>query len=290
MKYSFFEESEFLSSPFPLIETHCHLDYLKRFSLEQTLALSKKLGVEKIMTISVSVSNIEEVLNLKLKSESIFPTLGIHPNHSEEWNENLLKRLHSLLENHKEQKTVVALGEMGLDFYRLEQEENPEEAKRKQCECFLSQLELACEFNLPIVVHSRQAEKETVACLEKYKNKLQGGVVHSFTSSLEMAKKCVDLGLKIGVNGIISFKNASELQQTIQSLSLENIILETDAPYLSPSPFRGEENGPYFLPAVAKALYQLLKKKENFSTLSEEKFLEQIYFNSLEAFPLLKQN
>ncbi|WP_127716632.1 TatD family hydrolase [Halobacteriovorax sp. HLS] len=232
---------------FPIIETHCHLDYLKDKELQETLDVSFKHGIEKIITISVSPNNLDTVIDLSTKHENIYCTQGIHPHEARLWNQQVRQQI---LENLSFEK-VVAVGEIGLDYYY---NKSPREI---QIEAFKEQLEIAIEKDLPVVIHTRDADEDTIEILSDMAPRLKKkGVIHSFTSSIELARVALDLGFHLGFNGIITFKTAQNVRDVLEICPIERVLLETDAPFLTPVPYRGKENAPYYLPFIAEFVAQ----------------------------------
>ena len=179
-----------------------------------------------------------------------------------------------IIRNNLNDSKIVAVGEIGLDFHY---NKSP---KEKQIEAFEDQLKIACEYDYPVVIHSRDAEQETIKILEKFAPQLKKkGVIHSFTSSLELAEKALELGFYLGFNGIITFKNADNVREALKITPVEKLLLETDSPFLTPIPYRGKENAPYYLPFIAEYMSEFLN-------IDCEVLLKQIYQNSTKLFNL----
>lgn len=249
---------------FPIIETHCHLDYLKESELSELLKKSLAHNIEKIMTISVSPSNLQTVLDLANNHDSIFCSQGIHPHEAKSWSDEAEKTIRTNLSNEK----VKAVGEIGLDFYYTKSEVHT------QIEVFKKQLEIAIEFDKPVIIHTRDADDETISILKEYSPRMKKkGVIHSFTSTKELALCALDLGFHLGFNGIITFKNAENVRDVLRICPLNRILLETDAPFLTPVPYRGKENAPFYLPFIAE---EVAKIKE----IEIEEVLKTCYQNS----------
>ncbi|MBQ2946984.1 MAG: TatD family hydrolase [Bacilli bacterium] len=210
-----------------LIDTHCHLSYEDYDNLDE---LIKNMNGIMIASGCNDKTN-KEVLELVEKFDNVYGALGIHPEEIDNINEDSFRFIEENINNPK----IVAIGEIGLDYYWVN------DNKEKQKEIFKRQLELATKYNKPIVVHSREAIQDTYDILKEYKLK---GSLHCFSSSLEMAKEFIKLGYKIGVGGTLTFKNSKKLQEIVKEIDINNILLETDSPYLSPEPFRGKKNNP----------------------------------------------
>lgn len=253
---------------YPIIETHCHLDYLKDRPLEEILQESQRVGVEKIITISVAKENLDTAFSLTEKSPIIYCTQGIHPHEAKEWSSEVKEKVRTNAQKEK----VLAIGEIGLDFYY---NNSPRDA---QIKAFEEQFQMAIDLKKPIVVHSRDAEDETIEILNKFAPKhSQKGVIHSFTSKIELAQKALDHGFYLGFNGIITFKSADEVREAVEICPLERILLETDAPFLTPVPFRGRENAPFYLPFIAEKVAEI-------KGVTVEEVLKVTYQNSLDLF------
>lgn len=256
----------FQKEGYPLFETHCHLDYLKTDPLKEILENCKKSHVEKIITISVDKDNLDSVLNLSLGHESVYCSQGVHPHEAKDFDQNIKEKI---ITNAKKSEKVVAIGEIGLDFYY---NHSP---RKTQVQVFEEQLQIALDLDLPVIIHTRDAEVQTREVLENFP-KIKG-VAHSFTSSLDLASYLIDRGLHLGFNGIISFKNAQNVRDVLKITPLEAILLETDSPFLTPVPHRGRENSPYLLPFVALSMINILNVPASL-------LLPQIYKNSVDLF------
>lgn len=230
------------------IETHCHLDYLKELPLEEILQKIKDAGIEKVVTIGVDPENLDPVKALAEGHPQIFYTQGIHPHDSKLMTDEVFEKIRSRVDEPK----MVAVGEIGLDYHY---NNSPPEAQRA---AFERQLQLAVDSDLPVVIHTRDAEEDTIAILKNFSRILKRkGVVHSFTSSLELAKFVLSEDFYIGINGIVTFKKAENVQEVARITPAEKILFETDSPFLTPVPHRGKENAPYYLPFVAAKIAEL---------------------------------
>lgn len=257
-----------------IIETHCHLDYLKALECEKTVEMAHSVGVEKMITISVSSDNLDKIPELTKKFEEVYCTQGLHPHNAIEWNEDVKSRMINNIENDLKgpKRKIVAVGEIGLDYYY---NKSPKEI---QIKAFEEQIEVAAKYDLPIVIHSRDADDDMIAVLKNSSHLLKKkGVVHSFTSGEALAKEAIALGYYLGFNGIITFKNAQNVRDIVAITPLDRILLETDSPFLTPIPYRGVENAPYYLPFVAAYLSDFLK-------IEIESMLKQIKQNSIDLF------
>ena len=255
MWYNFFGD-------FMLIDTHCHLSYDNYDNLDEVIKTMNGI----IITSGCDDKSNKEVLELVNKYDNVYGTLGIHPQEIDKITKESFKFLEDNLKNPK----VVAIGEIGLDYYWVNDNKN------KQKEIFEYQLDLAIKYNKPIVVHSREAIQDTYDILKKYNLK---GSIHCFSSSLEMAKEFIKLGYKIGVGGTLTFKNSKKLQEIIKKIDLKDILLETDSPYLSPEPFRGKRNKPSNVYFVAQKIAEL-------KNVDVEEVLEKTNDNAIKEFDL----
>ena len=252
----------------PIIETHCHLDYLKQESLEQLLERCESVGIERIITIAVSPDNLQTVRDLCHQHDMIYGTQGIHPHDAEKYTRDTEDEIRECVV----QDRILAVGEIGLDYYY---EHAP---KKVQQQAFEKQLQIAVDTDKPVVIHSREADEDTQAILSNFSSSLKRrGVIHSFTAGIELANYCLNEGFCLGFNGICTFNKAENVRQVMSQTPLEQILLETDAPYLTPTPYRGEENAPYYLPFIAEKVAEV-------KGLSVDVVLEQAYKNSIKTF------
>ncbi len=252
----------------PLFETHCHLDYLEQDALNTTLDRARAVGIDRIVTIAVSPTNLQTVLDLARANSGIWCTQGVHPHEAEHYRDDTgetIRQRAALPE-------VVAVGEIGLDYYY----DHADRAVQRQV--FEAQLAIADEQDLPIVVHTRDADEDTRAILANFSGRLRRkGVIHSFTSGVPLAEFCLSEGFCLGFNGIVTFKNADNVREVVATTPLEQLVIETDSPYLTPVPYRGTTNAPYYLPFVARYL-------ADFLGLEVESFLAAVYANSERLF------
>lgn len=251
-----------------LIETHCHLDYLKERPLEDLLQAAKDAQVEKIITIGVDPENLDRAREIALTYPQVYYTQGLHPHDSKEASEADYEKIAQRAGETK----MVAVGEIGLDYHY---DNSPRDVQRR---AFERQLQIAVDADLPVVVHTRDADEDTRAILSNFSAKLKRkGVIHSFTSGKELAEWVLQEGFCLGFNGIITFKKAENVQEVVKLTPVDRILLETDAPFLTPVPHRGKENAPHFLPFVAAKVAELKQ-------LPLEELLKQARVNSLRCF------
>lgn len=252
----------------PIIETHCHLDYLDAEGLADTLTQSAAVGIERIITIAVSPSNLDRVLELTREAANIWGTQGIHPHEAETFNDQVEAAIRSRAADAR----ILAIGEIGLDYHY----DHADRAVQRTV--FERQLQLAAELDMPVVIHTREADEDTRDILRAFSPLLKRkGVLHSFTSGLGLAEYALAEGFTLGFNGIATFNSADNVREVIEATPVEQILLETDAPYLTPVPYRGRPNAPFYLPLVAEKVAQVKQ-------LDVETLLAQVYQNSMAQF------
>lgn len=252
----------------PIIETHCHLDYLESEALQAALESAKAVNIERIITIGVSPDNLEKVRQLAQEHEQVWGTQGIHPHDAKEYSPSVDTQIRTNAQHPK----MLAIGEIGLDYYY----EHSDRAVQRQV--FERQLQIAIDLNLPVVIHTREADEDTQAILQNFVGLMkQRGVIHSFTSSKALAEYCLTEDFCLGFNGISTFKPAENVREIIGLTPVEQILLETDAPYLTPVPYRGQKNEPKYLPFIAEQVARV-------KGLEVEALLPQVWGNSLRVF------
>lgn len=224
-----------------MIDTHAHI--LSEFydDIDELIEELKSKDIIKVINCADSIETSKEVLNIYNKYEGyLLPAVGIHP---ENIDNSDLKTIENIIKEHK----VFAIGEIGLDYHY--NDENKDEQK----EYFIKQLDLALKYDLPVIIHIREAMQECFDILKTRKNK---GIIHCFSGSVEMAREYIKLGYKLGIGGVLTFKN-SKLYEVIEKIDLKDIVLETDSPFLSPEPFRGKKNKPCNVLYVAKRIAEI---------------------------------
>ena len=237
-----------------MIDSHCHLDQTPILeNLKEIILRSKKEGIEKILTICTTLKSYQNILNIVETDEIIYGTFGIHPHETN--NDKIGKK--KIIEKISINNKIIGVGETGLDFYYNNSD------KDSQIESFENHIEAAIELNIPLIVHSRNAEIETYDILKnKYSDNLKI-LMHCFTGSTSFSKNLLKLNAYFSASGIITFKNSLELQETFKQIPLDNLLIETDSPFLSPVPMRGKKNEPSFIKYTLEKL-ALLKNIENF--------------------------
>ena len=228
------------------IDTHCHLDKLDS-TPEEAIIEAKQAGVQRMVTVSVDEPSLDFVSSMVQQFPEVYGSVGFHPHDAAELTEDLEQKIRKLA---LEEKKLIAIGETGLDYHYMYS------SAEVQQQVFSKQLQLAVELNLPVIMHSREAETDTLNILQEIPVPPLG-VAHSFTSSFEMAKTLIEMGWYIGINGIVTFKNAEDLREVVRWLPLDRLLLETDSPFLAPTPFRGKPNKPAHIPAIATFIAEL---------------------------------
>ena len=257
-----------------LVDTHCHLDSkYSHKSAAQLISEARLAGISKLITVATGADNLLAVREISEKNEGVFHTAGIHPHDSSGFLDNHLK----LIAEETRHPLCKAIGEIGLDYHY---DSSPRDVQK---EVFSKQLSVAVAAKKPVIVHSREAEEDTLAILKEYVSKLTKdqipGVLHCFTSSLQFGLKCLDLGFYISFAGIITFSNATELHECVKKFPLERLLIETDSPFLAPVPFRGKKCEPSMLPSTAKKIAELRQ-------VDLEKVAEQTTLNATQVFNL----
>jgi TatD DNase family protein len=233
-----------------MIDSHCHLDHEPLYkNITEVILRSKEIGITKLLTICTTLKSFEKIINIVKIDPIIFGTFGIHPHECQ--NEIASKNL--IIKNINNNKKIIGVGETGLDFFYNNSH------KKKQVASFISHIEAAIDLDLPIIVHSRNAESETFKILESYKKCNPKILMHCFTGSIKFAKNLLKLNAFFSASGIITFKNSLDLQNTFSFLPLEKLLIETDSPFLAPIPMRGKNNEPSYIKFTANKL-ALLKK------------------------------
>jgi TatD DNase family protein len=212
--------------------------------MPDVICRAKEGGIENIITIGIGIQECKSAMRIAENYPSVYAAIGIHPHNAKSLD---LKTLDFLEDNAKNNK-VVALGEMGLDFFRNHS------SHEDQIRAFRAQLDLAKSVKLPVIIHDRDAHDETMSILEEEKEGLKGGVIHCFSGDAEMALKCIDMGFYISIPGTVTFKNAKKQQSVVREIPIEKLLIETDCPFLAPVPYRGKRNEPLYVTHVAAAI------------------------------------
>ena len=239
-----------------LVDTHCHLNF-HAFDDDrlEVLSASKQAGIQWIVNPAVDLESSRAVISLAEKFPEIYAAVGVHPNDAKTWSNSTIDELRELAKHPK----VVAIGEIGLDYYR---DFSP---KVHQQEVLLQQLELAKELGLPVIIHNRQATDDIMDIINRWTHGLEdenllsdyAGVLHSYSGSIEFAHKAIECGFFIGISGPVTFKNALQFQYMVSQLPLDRLLVETDSPFLTPHPFRGRRNEPAYVRLITEKIAEL---------------------------------
>lgn len=233
-----------------IFETHAHYDD-DRFQedRESLIASMPERGIERIINVGASIASTKTTLALAEKYEFVYAAVGVHPSDIADLNEET----YGWLKEQTSWEKTVAVGEIGLDYYW----DKEPEVQERQRYWFRRQLELAGETGLPVIIHSRDAAADTLEVMKEAHSGDIPGVIHCYSYSKELAQEFVKMGYYIGVGGVVTFKNAKKLKETVEALPLERILLETDCPYMAPEPHRGERNDSSYIPFVVEKIAEL---------------------------------
>ena len=221
-----------------MIDSHCHLDHEPLYeNLSDVISSSKNVGITKLLTICTTFDSFENIKAIVKKDQMIYGTYGIHPH---ETTSNQVDK-QTIIKSVNENEKIIGVGETGLDFFYNHSDRD------RQISSFKAHIEASMELDKPIIIHSRDAEKETFEILNSYKNNNLKILMHCFTGSLEFSKKLLSLDAFFLLIGIITFKNSTELQNTFKTIPLKKLLIETDSPFLAPIPMRGKKNEPSFI-------------------------------------------
>ncbi|KAJ6644977.1 putative metal-dependent hydrolase YcfH [Pseudolycoriella hygida] len=245
-----------------LADSHCHLNMLDG-DLSEILERARSNGVKYIQTICTTMEELPTIIGVAEKYENIFASCGVHPNEVKE-----IVSYETIIAHSKHQK-IIGIGETGLDYYYQTTD------KDKQISSLLEHIKASAYRQLPIIIHTREAEEDTRDILtSEMKNSPFPALIHCFTASKVFAKKMLDLGMYISIAGIVTFKNAHDLQEIVRYIPLDRLLIETDSPYLTPVPMRGKKNEPAFVWYVAKKIAELKEKSfEEVATATTQNFL-----------------
>lgn len=231
-----------------IFDTHAHYDD-EAFDedREELLWKMKEQGVEFIVNVGANIASTKKTIELVQRYPFLYGAVGIHPSETEELKEEDML----WLKKASVQKDIVAIGEIGLDYYW------PEPDREIQKKWFIRQLALASEVKLPVIIHSRDAAEDTLEILKEWDKDKTGGVIHCFSYSKEIAREYLSMGYYFGIGGVLTFKNARKLVEAVEIIPMEKILLETDCPYLAPEPYRGKRNQSGYIDFVAEKLAKL---------------------------------
>ena len=253
-----------------MIDSHCHLDHEPLLTdLVNVIKRSKDVGIKKLLTISTSFESFDKIKEIVKKDAIIYGTIGIHPHES---NDNPITS-EIIVKHLRENDKIIGIGETGLDFFYNNSD------KEKQISNFKEHIEASIKTNVPLIVHSRNAEIETFDILNEYKKCKLKILMHCFTGSKLFAEKLLMLNAFFSASGIITFKNSVELQETFKFLPLNKILIETDSPFLAPVPNRGKKNEPSFIDFTAKKLADIKEISKLELVESTTNNFNNIFFN-----------
>ena len=230
-----------------LIDTHSHIDMIEQISLDEVLANAAANDVEKIILPCAYPKDIDKIIDITEKYVNVYAYLGVHPSEARDWNDSLSEKITNYVSSGKK---VVGIGEIGLDYYW------DKSFNDIQKEVFIKQIRLANELNLPINIHDREAHKDTFDIIQT-NNENSTVIMHCFSGSVEFARECINAGYYIALGGVVTFKNAIKMKEVAADIPIDRLLLETDAPYLTPVPYRGKENQPAFVRFVAEEIAKI---------------------------------
>ena len=234
-----------------IFDTHAHYDD-KAFDedREEMLASLPENGIGNVVNVCASINSLRRIIPLTEKYPYVWGAAGVHPDYAEEMTEETLEEIRKVLQHEK----ILAVGEIGLDYYWHKE---PENHKRQQ-EMFRAKMDIAREEKIPFMIHSRDAAEDTLTIVKEYMQKgMYGGIMHCYSYGLEHAREYVKMGLFLGIGGVVTFTNGRKLKEVVHEIPLDNLVLETDCPYLAPVPYRGKRNCSLYLPYVVQAIAEL---------------------------------
>lgn len=255
-----------------IVDSHCHLNYDELSAdMEGVLLRAKEAGVGILQTISTKVSEFDKILSIAKAHDNIYCSVGVHPHEVE--GEGIVS-VDKLIELSQDDK-VIGIGETGLDYYY---EHSNRELQKKS---FINHIAASRETGLPLIVHTRSADDDTIDILKSEMKKGQfPGLIHCFTATEKLARECIDMGMYISISGIITFKRADELRDTVSKLPLNRLLIETDAPYLAPDPMRGKPNEPSYIKYTAAKMAEIFDKEvleiEEYTTKNFFKLFDKV--------------
>jgi TatD DNase family protein len=248
-----------------IVDSHCHLNILpedKVGTLDEVIAKASELGVERILCVAINPSQWQEVLELADRYPNVYASIGVHP--CEDKTVTVTDEALIAAASHPK---VIAIGEVGLDYFHFEEEVAIEGGMQWQHDRFTQHIRIAKQLNKPLIIHTRNSTPDCLAILEAEGAEQVGGIMHCFVEDLATAEQAIELGFYISFSGIVTFKNAKDLKAVATALPLNKILVETDAPYLAPMPFRGKTNQPGYTRYVVEEIAKL--KELPFETVAE---------------------
>jgi len=253
-----------------ITDSHCHLDYSNLYNqLDDVVRRAEYNQVKYLLTICTTLESFEKIKLIVEKYKNIYGTFGIHPHESSKYTNIDSKFIFKLKNKYKK---IIGIGETGLDFYYYHSD------KKIQKKSFVEHITAASQLNIPVIVHSRNAETDTYEIIKsEKKNSNLKVLMHCFTGSKDFAKKLIDLNCYISVSGIITFKNSTELSDTISSIPIENLLVETDSPYLAPMPYRGKSNEPSYIVHTVEKLSQIKNVSKEYVMSNTTKNFKKLF-------------
>lgn len=230
-----------------LVDTHAHIDMKNYDNVDETVKKASDFGVKKIIVPSVDENSFEKVIELSNSYENVYCALGIHPTETKNLSDEVYERILNLASG----QNVVAIGECGLDYF------HDKSFVEEQKKAFIKQIEIANLIKKPLLIHDREAHKDCFDILSQNVEESIPVIMHCFSGSLEFAQQCIKKGYYIAIGGVVTFKNAKKVHEIAQKIPLKNLLLETDAPFLTPEPHRGERNEPAYVKFIAERIAQL---------------------------------
>jgi len=230
-----------------LIDTHSHIDMLEKISIDEALKNAKANDVNRVILPCAYAKDIDKIMEIAEKYPNVYAYLGVHPTEVKDWDESIIEKIEHYVNTSTK---VTGIGEIGLDYYW------DKSFNDLQKEVFIKQIKLANKLNLPINIHDREAHKDSFDIIQEY-NKNSTVIMHCFSGSVEFARECIKAGYYIALGGVVTFKNAIKMKEVAINIPIERLLLETDAPYLTPVPHRGEENQPAYTRFVAEEIARL---------------------------------
>lgn len=237
-----------MENKYIIIDTHAHYDDLSfEEDRKEVLDQIKENGVTGVLNCASNYESIEKTNKLTLENDFIYGALGIHPENADEFNNNVENEIINIINRNNK---IIAIGEIGLDYYW---DENP--SKEIQIEVFKKQMKLAENLGLPVIIHDRDAHKDTLDIIKEFPK--VNGIVHCFSGSTEFALECIKLGYYIGIGGVVTFKNAKKLVEVVRNIPLDKILVETDCPYMAPEPNRGKRNKSDYIAYIIEKIAEI---------------------------------
>ncbi len=237
-----------------IVDTHCHLDFDSYDKdLNEVIDRAKREGVKAFVIPGADPADLPRAVEISQRYKEVFFAVGVHPYDADNYEEEYLKK-------YIEHPKCVAVGECGLDYYRLPKDDREKERiKKRQKEVFIAQIDLAKRYKKPLIVHIREASADSLEILKEHADPTYGGVLHCYNAS-EILLELANMGFYYGIGGVLTFKNAKKLLKVVPKIPIDKIVLETDSPFLTPHPYRGKRNEPAYTALVASKLSQILDK------------------------------